>query len=379
MGFLFFWGMIMVVFLGTGYYVSLRLYQGLSVLLPATPFWSVLLVFCLLTLSMILGVSRSRLPLGMRRFFGGISGYYMGIFIYLLLYTALGDLLMAAPKLMKLHFTAHKYYPVIFAGSVLLLTLVTCIYGFVNARQIDRVDYKLHIDGKRDISDMHIIMLSDLHLGSVGSEGRLADIVNAINAENPDLVCIAGDFFDSDFGAIHDPEAAIETIRQIRSSYGVYACLGNHDAGKTAGDMVEFLEKANIQLLSDTYTIIDNRLILAGRVDRHPIGEYSEQEYPSLPDSFADIDPHLPVIMLDHNPADVNSYGEDVDLVLCGHTHKGQIFPGSLITGAMYDVDHGYYRKDSSSPHVIVSSGIGYWGMPMRIGTDSEMVTICFE
>lgn len=376
MGFLFFWGMIMVVFLGAGYYIALRIYQGLSVLTSGVPFWSVLVVFGVLTLCMILGIGRSRLPLAMRRFFGGISGWYMGIFIYLLIYTALGDLLMAVPKLMKLSFTAHKYYKVIFSGSVLLLTVVTCLYGFINARQIDKVAYEVHLEGKKDVSDMRIVMISDLHLGSVGSEGRLAHIVDTINDEKPDLVCIAGDIFDSDFGSIRDPEAAIGTLQKIRATYGVYACLGNHDAGKTAADMVEFLEKANIQLLSDTYTVIDNRLILAGRLDRSPIGDYAGQEYQSLPESFAAIDPTMPVIVMDHNPADVHTYGSDVDLILCGHTHKGQIFPGSLITGSMYDVDHGYYRKDAQSPHVIVTSGIGYWGMPMRVGTNSELIRI---
>ena len=64
------------------------------------------------------------------------------------------------------------------------------------------------------------------------------------------------------------------------------------------------------------------------------------------------------------------------DLLLCGHTHRGQIFPGSLITDRMYTVDYGYYRADDASPQVIVSSGVGTWGMPMRVGTDCEIVKI---
>lgn len=376
MGFIFALAVIFIVFCGASIYIALRFYQGLSTLVPTVPFWSVAVFFGFLLMCMFLGVGRSRLPEGIRHFFGGISSYYMGIFVYLLIYTALGDLLMLVPRLMKLSFTAHKYYKVFFAGSVLLLTCVTCIYGFIHARQIQRVDYTVEISGKQDISDMKILMLSDLHLGATGSEGRLSDIVDAINAEKPDLVCIAGDIFDSDFSAIRDPEAAIATLLEIRSTYGVYACLGNHDAGKTAADMVEFLKKANITLLADTYTVIDDRLILAGRLDRSPIGDYVGVEQQALPESFADIAPDLPVIVMDHNPADIHTYGSDVDLILCGHTHKGQIFPGSLITGSMYEVDHGYYRRDAQSPHVIVSSGIGYWGMPMRVGTDSELVTV---
>jgi predicted MPP superfamily phosphohydrolase len=79
---------------------------------------------------------------------------------------------------------------------------------------------------------------------------------------------------------------------------------------------------------------------------------------------------------MDHNPANAGEYTTEADLILCGHTHKGQIFPGSLITGMLYTVDHGHYQKDADSPHIIVTSGFGTWGMPMRVGTNCEMVTI---
>ena len=83
----------------------------------------------------------------------------------------------------------------------------------------------------------------------------------------------------------------------------------------------------------------------------------------------------LPTVVMDHNPAGVDDY--DVgDLILCGHTHKGQIFPGNLFTRRLYTVDYGHYRRDEAAPHVIVSSGAGTWGMPMRVGTNCEVVLI---
>ncbi|WP_239644661.1 hypothetical protein [Enterococcus crotali] len=63
-------------------------------------------------------------------------------------------------------------------------------------------------------------------------------------------------------------------------------------------------------------------------------------------------------------------------MILSGHTHQGQIFPFSLVTKAYFTVDYGYYRKNETSPQVIVSSGVGTWGPPMRIGTQSEIVQI---
>ena len=64
---------------------------------------------------------------------------------------------------------------------------------------------------------------------------------------------------------------------------------------------------------------------------------------------------------------------KEYDLILCGHTHRGQLFPASLVTDWMYTVDYGYYRGDTQ---IIVSSGAFYWGMPMRVGSDCEIVSI---
>ncbi|GAA0390976.1 hypothetical protein GCM10008933_22380 [Paenibacillus motobuensis] len=84
----------------------------------------------------------------------------------------------------------------------------------------------------------------------------------------------------------------------------------------------------------------------------------------------------MPIVVMDHTPSNIEQYGENVDLVLAGHTHRGQIFPGNLITKAVFVVDYGQYQEDASSPNVIVSSGAGTWGMPMRIGSNNEIVSI---
>lgn len=371
---------LFTLFGGTSYYIAHRVYQGLSSLFPNLRFWPVLVVFLVLALIMVLGFGRSVIPMpeGVKHVLGIISAYYMGIFVYLLLFTAAADLLMLIPRLMKLSFTAHRHFYGIRTLCVLVLTCVTCVYGFWNARQIDHVSYEVKLADKADISDLNVVLISDLHLGAVGSEGRLEEIVEEINRLEPDLVCIAGDFFDTDFASIQNPDAAIQTLKNLRSTYGTYACLGNHDAGQTVSKMTDFLEQANVRLLRDEYTVIDDRLVLVGRLDGSPIGGYGQWSRAELSDFFSREDPSLPVIVLDHNPAGIHTYTDEADLILCGHTHKGQLFPASLITGAMYTVDHGYYQKDSQSPQVIVTSGVGYWGMPMRVGTDCEIVSIHF-
>ncbi|MBQ3196440.1 MAG: metallophosphoesterase [Clostridia bacterium] len=369
---------VLSVLIGASYYLSYRLYQGLVTFFTGLRFWHVALVIAAAVLLLMFGFGRGFIPFSKntKHVIGLVGAYCMGVLFYLLLFTALADLLLLVPRLIKLPFTSHHLFHGIVGIAVLLSTGITCVYGFVNAAQIDRVSYEVSVSGKKDISDINIVMISDLHLGAIGSEARLEKIVAEINEQKPDLVCIAGDFFDTDFNTIRDPDAALKTLGKLRSTFGVYTCLGNHDGGKTHPQMLEFLRQADIRLLDDTAAVIDNRLVLVGRLDSSSIGGYGDKKRKALSEFLAVDDPTMPVIVLDHNPANALSYGAEADLILCGHTHRGQVFPGSLLTNAMYTVDYGYYRKDSDSPHIIVSSGVGTWGMPMRVGTNCEIVSI---
>lgn len=372
---------VLSVLSGTSWYLARRLHQGLSAVLTGLRFWPVLTVICAIVLLLVLGFSRSMLPLSgaVKHILGVVSSGCMGFFLYLLLFTVAADLLLLIPRLLKLPFTLHRVFKAGVAAGVLMAALGTCVYGFFNARQIDHVSYDIPLqEGRKDISSMNVVLISDLHLGAVGSEGRLESIVAEINALKPDLICIAGDFFDTDFSAIQDPDAALQTLRKLHATYGAYACLGNHDAGATHEKMTAFLQQADIHLLNDAYTVIGQQLVLVGRLDGTPIGGFGGEKRKPLADFFTREDPALPVIVLDHNPANIHEYADEADLILCGHTHKGQVFPGSLITDRMYTVDYGHYQKDAHSPHVVVTSGVGAWGMPIRVGTDSEIVTLRF-
>ena len=359
---------------GINLYLAHRLCRGLCILLPWLRTGAVFAVLTGLTVLTVLGFLRSTLPLSpaWKKALGIFFAWWLGLFLYLLMYTILGDVLSMIPRLLGIAIGPKG--ELLRSLLVLLLSAATVIGGGLHAARIQTRSYEIPLANcTQELSRMKILLISDLHLGAVGSENRLEAIVERINAQEPDLICIAGDFFDSDFSSIANPQAARETLLGLKSTYGIYACLGNHDAGSTYPQMAEFLESCNIRVLSDSYEIVAGQLVLAGRPDKSPIGGFAKltrSETLPLPE-----DTSLPVIVLDHNPGNAEDYGSEADLVLSGHTHKGQIFPGSLFTNKLFAVDYGYHRFPSGV-QAVVTSGVGYWGMPLRIGSDCEIVLI---
>ena len=79
--------------------------------------------------------------------------------------------------------------------------------------------------------------------------------------------------------------------------------------------------------------------------------------------------------MMDHQPVEFDEASDSgIDLLLSGHTHRGQLFPANLITRLIFENHYGHLKKDRL--HSIVTSGFGTWGPPLRIGSRAEIVEI---
>jgi len=360
---------------GTNYYIGRRIFQGLIYLFPQMNVKMYAGIYIFIVLSVIAALLP--LPSSIKGIMSWIGSHWMGIFIYLLILFLVADLVILLGSIVKV-IPNPLPQSMGFYVSLLVLLLTTGLvsYGIYNANQIKHISYDLQMKETTLAADMKIVLISDLHLGAVNSEKRLPKIVQGINKLKPDLVCIAGDFFNDDYNAIRNPDEAINLLKSITATYGVYASLGNHDGGKTFNEMVSFLEKSKIKLLNDEYIIIDERLMLLGRVDSSPIGGFGELKRKDIMGILATRDPNMPLVVIDHTPSNIEQYGSEIDLVLAGHTHRGQIFPFNLMTKAIFTVDYGHYQKDTDSPHFIVTSGVGTWGMPMRVGTNNEIVSI---
>lgn len=164
-----------------------------------------------------------------------------------------------------------------------------CIYGMVHAVHIYTTRYE--VPSKKD-AHLKIALVADLHLGySIGSH-QMEEMVEKINAEEPDVVVIAGDIFDNEYDAIYEPDRVADLLAGLKSRYGTYACYGNHDldekilAGftfETKEERIadrrfgEFLDRAKIHLLEDDVVCIDDAFIW--RAEKIPTGSAKRRRH----------------------------------------------------------------------------------------------------
>ncbi|MGM9973584.1 MAG: metallophosphoesterase [Clostridiaceae bacterium] len=317
-----------------------------------------------------------------------ISGYWMGFFMY----TFLGLIAIFIIKLL-LRLTPLRKNPFLMDnpllwGSILSVVLIFVFaYGSYKAFHLENKEYSIEINKSSPIENLKVVMVSDIHLGYTIGSSHVDKIVEKINNEEPDIVFIVGDTFDNSYEAVADIEDIIEAFKRIKATYGAYGVLGNHDVTADlkgsdnkspdytieAEDMISFFEKSDITLLRDESILIEDSFYLVGRKDASPIGavNYERAEASEL---LKDIDIEKPVILLDHQPGRFSTISEGVDLVVSGHTHNGQVFPGNIIVDYIYDNGYGY--KMQGSLQSIVTSGAGVWGPPLRLASDSEITTI---
>lgn len=356
-------------------YLGRRVQEGFSWMLPEKSRWMFYVLLMVLAFSMVFGM----LPIsyGLKQFFGTMGAYFMGFYAYGLMLFLVRDGLRILGKLIKIKGELAGVN-VLAASSFLItvLSLALVVYGTIHAGNIKTVSYEVDSYAQSLPEKMKIVLLSDLHLGAVGGERRLPDILKKVQAEEPDLVLLPGDIFDDDFMLLRDPERAKKLFQEIESTYGIYASLGNHDGGKTYPKMLQFLEESGITVLQEEHLVVADSFVILGRLDPSPIGGFGGRKRKETKEVLSSLPEGLPVIVLDHTPSHIEQYGKEVDLVVSGHTHKRQIFPFQLGTKLLFEVDYGFYQRNEEAPVYIVTSGAGTWGPPMRVGTNSEIVSI---
>ncbi len=357
------------------YYVGRRIYQGLRQWFPnfkKVLFWPIFwLVVCSIIIAYAIPTYFFTKPIAI------IANYWLGIFFYTLLFLVILEIvrILSWVRIIPAKFLRSSQVRKMTALVILILVIGIVIYGRIHAGQIQLAKYDVKINKPAgELQSLKIVLVSDLHLGYEHGKKDVEEMVTRINTLEPDIVCIAGDLVDGNAEAVSDRAETAALFKDIKSEYGVYACLGNHDAGGTYAEMEQFFQDTGILFLDDEALTINNSFTLAGMKDSGPIGDQGEKRKTTA-SVLKNVDKSKPVILLDHRPSNLDeALQAGADLMLSGHTHHGQVFPGQLVTNMNFEVDYGYLKKDSLQ--TIVSSGIGTWGPPLRIGSDSEIVLI---
>jgi len=358
------------------FYIGLRLWQYLFSYLPwagSKVYWT---IFWILALSYLIArLSRGLLPEGLRQLVNYLGTYWMAAFVYLLLGFILLDIIRLLLSLFGGQLAALLPQPVLGAGMLAAL-LIILIYGTWNAQNPVLTTYELSIaKSGGPIQELHAVMVSDLHLGEMNTKEDLNEMVDRINALNPDVVLIPGDIIDEDVGP-YARNGMAAVFGQLQTRYGVYAVPGNHDHyGRQIDEAVDYLAKGGVKVLRDDYVEVANSFYIVGRDDAGRHRQDLKLVRRSLQEIMAGIDRDKPILLLNHQPIELAEAQEQgVDLQVSGHTHQGQIFPGKLITSQIYEKDWGHLQKGNFN--LIVTSGYGTWGPPLRTGNRPEIVSI---
>ena len=338
-------------------------------LLPLNGWWKALLIALGICSFLLLFLSFARKFDGMPLWLASTC-YEIGTSsIFVMLYMFMMFLLLDLGRLVRLVPKEWLYSNWTTTGVLAALLVGIFVYGNIHYYNKVRVPLELTTDKPLE-KELRIVMVSDLHIGYHNRRAELARWVDIINAEQPDLVLIAGDIIDGSMRPIVE-EHMSEEFRRLKAP--VYACLGNHEYFAGDSTAVQFYHDAGIHLLRDSVADVCGIRII-GRDDRMHMGR---KDIASL---LREAKPTLKgrsggpfTILLDHQPFHLDrAEAAGIDFQLSGHTHHGQVWPISWITDAIYECAYGEYQRGNT--RFYITSGLGIWGGKFRIGTRSEYV-----
>jgi predicted MPP superfamily phosphohydrolase len=311
-------------------------------------------------------------------FFWLLGSLWLAALLYLFFSVVLIDLVRVIlrgfgekPVWLYAHYGMVKFvlFCSLTVGTVALLSV-----GYYNATRpkVNTVNIEINKQATGR-SNLNIVMASDLHLGCINGRSALQRWVNTINDLHPDIVLLPGDVFDDNPAAVMRKQLG-DILADIKAPLGVYFASGNHEGYGNLPQAVGYLKAHHVQVLLDEAVLVDSSFYLVGRLDRSV--ERDSVRRKSLQELMETVpDTEKPVFLLDHQPVKLEeAVNAGIDLQVSGHTHRGQLWPLSLLTKRIYELEWGYLRKGDT--HFYVSQGVGTWGPPVRLGTRSEIVQL---
>lgn len=289
---------------------------------------------------------------------------WLGLFLYLTMAFWLEAIILWALSLLGVEVSGVWRLR---GGWLALAAFALCyIGGLLNALLLRVERYTVSLPLARPLD---LALVSDLHLGFFTGPGMLVRVKNAVLGLSPDAVLLAGDIFDMEYDGLRQPQRHREALSEISRSVPVYACGGNHDLLFPDPRKDAFIRDSGIKLLADESVDMDGLTLLGRRDALDELRESPDRVYSGLTGD-------KPLVVLDHNPSGYREAWEHgARLVLSGHSHGGQTFPGNLLQRLFmpYPI-YGHHQEGER--HLVVTSGAGFWGPPLRLGVNNEVVLL---
>ena len=289
-----------------------------------------------------------------------LGGYLFSFYVFLLLLLLVGHAVQ-----LKLS-VPHQWI----AGSALAPALVITAAGALWANPFAVTKTEIGLDGlKQEVLVMHI---SDVHIGHQRGRAYLAEIVQVTNHHKPDVVLINGDLVDANAALLPGVLSPLEDFEAP-----VFFVGGNHDNYVDHARLLDLLGKHGIRVLHNEIVEIKG-IYLVGldymnpdedTFDMHPSDD--RRTIKSVLPALA-LGDDKPSVLMHHSPVGAQYVAaKGIGLMLSGHTHAGQMFPGTVFAPFIFPFSEGLHQEGKMQ--VFVSQGAGTFGPRMRLGTSNEI------
>lgn len=348
---------------------------------PAWPApWPDVLRYSLLTIAVLLpmGMMFGRvLPAAISDPLAWPIFVWLGVMFYLLLGTLAAEpirwLLRSAP--------VDEERRQLFARSVALLVgcgaSVAVAIGAKNALSALHVkEVTVKLDKlPQSLDGLKLVQVSDIHVGPTIGRRFVEEMVRQINALEPDIIAVTGDLVD---GTVEKLAHAVAPLAELRAKHGRFFVTGNHEYYSDAEAWVAKVRSLGLTVLRNERVSIGSGsdLIDVAGVDDYDSGRFSEG--PQMKAALHGRDPQRALVLLAHQPrAFKEACEQGVCLTLSGHTHAGQMWPWNHAVKLQTEYIVGLYEAGASQ--LYVSPGTGYWGPPVRVGTQAEITLLTLK
>ena len=258
-------------------------------------------------------------------------------------------------------------------GSIAGLGSIWGMYNATKEPVIKRVEIK--IDGlPESLKGFRMAQITDLHVGSMITGKFVKTVTRKIKELNADMLFFTGDAAD---GSVQSYGKHLQSLAEINPKYGKYFVTGNHEYYSDMNGWLQLIEGLGFKILvneSQNIIVNDATIMITGIPDRGG-GHFSSFHKTNMKKAVGGMNPSDLKILLAHQPKDVEhalKYG--FDLQLSGHTHGGQYFPFSLLVQLAHPFIKGLHKRKNT--WIYINQGTGYWGPPLRIGTEPEITEI---